>query len=289
MKKITNINLGRILMLTLALLISINGVLTKILLNIFPQWEIIFFNALTCLIVSLIIILFKGANNFKVQNIPKHFIRVFSMAIAFIIYVFSIQKIFIVEVMAIYNFAPVISTVLAIFFLKEKFNILRFIAVLFGFVGVLIIIKPGEGLFSLTSLLPILGAFFVGIAYVTTRSIMKIDNVYATVFYYSVGLLILSLVFFPKNFILPSLYLLLLLLLTGLLSIISHYLFALSVKFGEVNSVAPLEYTAFIWTGLLGYLVFNQIPNLMVIFGGVIIIISGIYLIRVENNLFKYK
>jgi drug/metabolite transporter (DMT)-like permease len=289
MKKITNINLGRILMLTLALLISINGVLTKILLNIFPQWEIIFFNALTCLIVSLIIILFKGTNNFKVQNIPKHFIRVFSMAIAFIIYVFSIQKIFIVEVMAIYNFAPVISTVLAIFFLKEKFNILRFIAVLFGFVGVLIIIKPGEGLFSLTSLLPILGAFFVGIAYVTTRSIMKIDNVYATVFYYSVGLLILSLVFFPKNFILPSLYLLLLLLLTGLLSIISHYLFALSVKFGEVSSVAPLEYTAFIWTGLLGYLVFNQIPNLMVIFGGVIIIISGIYLIRVENNLFKYK
>ena len=197
MNKITNINLGRILMLTLALLISINGVLTKILLNIFPQWEIIFFNALTCLIVSLIIILFKGKNNFKVQNIPKHFIRVFSMAIAFIIYVFSIQKIFIVEVMAIYNFAPIISTILAIFFLKEKFNILRFIAVLFGFVGVLIVIKPGEGLFSLTSLLPILGAFFVGIAYVTTRSIMKIDNVYATVFYYSVGLLILSLVFFP--------------------------------------------------------------------------------------------
>ena len=73
------------------------------------------------------------------------------------------------------------------------------------------------------------------------------------------------------------------------MSIISHYLFALSVKFGEVSSVAPLEYTAFIWTGLLGYFVFNQMPNLMVIFGGVIIIVSGIYLIRVENNLFKYK
>ena len=276
-------------MLLLALLISINGALTKILLNTFPQWEVIFFNALTCLIVSLIIILYKGKNNFKVQNIPKHFVRVFSMVFAFIIYVFSINKIFIVEVMAIYNFAPIISTLLAIFFLKEKFNILRFIAVLFGFVGVLIVINPGEGLFSLTSLLPILGAFFVGIAYVTTRSIMKIDNVYATVFYYSLGLLILSLFFFPKNFILPSLYLLLLLLLTGFLSIISHYLFALSVKFGEVSSVAPLEYTAFIWTGLLGYFVFNQVPNLMVIFGGAIIIISGIYLIRVENNLFKYK
>ena len=116
MYKITNINLARILMLLLALLISINGALTKVLLNIFPQWQIIFFNALICLLVSLIIILFKGKNNFKVKNIFKHFVRVFSMAFAFIIYVFSIQKIFIVEVMAIYNFAPVISTILAIFF-----------------------------------------------------------------------------------------------------------------------------------------------------------------------------
>jgi len=285
MYKITNINLARILMLLLALLISINGALTKVLLNIFPQWQIIFFNALICLLVSLIIILFKGKNNFKVKNIFKHFVRVFSMAFAFIIYVFSIQKIFIVEVMAIYNFAPVISTILAIFFLKEKFNILRFIAVLFGFIGVLIVVKPGEGLFSLTSLVPVLGAFFVGIAYVTTRSIMKIDNVYATVFYYSLGLLILSLIFFPKNYISPSLFMLVLLSTTGVLSVTSHYLFALSVKFGEVSSVAPLEYTAFIWTGLLGYFIFNQIPSLMIICGGIIIIVSGIYLIRVENKI----
>ena len=162
---------------------------------------------------------------------------------------------------------------------------MRFIAVLFGFIGVLIVVKPGEGLFSLTSLVPVLGAFFVGIAYVTTRSIMKIDNVYATVFYYSLGLLILSLIFFPKNYISPSLFMFVLLSTTGVLSVTSHYLFALSVKFGEVSSVAPLEYTAFIWTGLLGYFIFNQIPSLMIICGGIIIIVSGIYLIRVENKI----
>ena len=285
MHKISKINLGRILMLLLALLISINGALTKKLLGIFPQWEVIFFNALTCLIVSLILILIKGANNLKVKNIPKHFVRVFSMALAFIIYVFSIQKFFIIEIMAIYNIAPVLSTILAILFLKEKFNIFRFIAVLSGFIGVLIVIKPGEGLFTLMSFIPFLGAFFVAIAYVTTRSIMKIDNVYATVFYYSLGLLILSLFFFPKNFALPSLYFLSFLVITGFLSVASHYLFALSVKFGEVSSVAPLEYTAFVWTGLFGYFLFNEIPSLTIILGGIIIIISGIYLIRVEKNL----
>jgi len=285
MHKISKINLGRILMLLLAFLISINGALTKKLLTIFPQWEVIFFNALTCLIVSSILILIKGANNFKVKNIPKHFLRVFSMAFAFIIYVFSIQKFFIVEVMAIYNFAPILSTILAIIFLKERFNILRFIAILLGFVGVLIVIKPGENLFTLMSFVPFLGAFFVAIAYVTTRSIMKYDNIYATVFYYSLGLLILSLFFFPKNFVLPSLNFLVLLSLAGFLSLASHYLFALSVKFGEVSSVAPLEYTAFIWTGFFGYFLFYEVPNLTTILGGSIIIISGIYLIRVEKNL----
>ena len=285
MHNISKINLGRTLMLLLALLISINGAITKKLLDTFPQWEVIFFNAVTCLIVSVILILVKGVNHFKVKNIPKHFIRVFSMAFAFIIYVFSIQKFFILEVMAIYNFAPVLSTILAIFFLKEKFNILRFIAVLLGFVGVLFVIEPGKSFFTLTSFIPILGAFFVAIAYVTTRSIMKIDNVYATVFYYSLGLLILSLFFFPKDFVLPSLGFFLLLSITGFLSVASHYLFALSVKFGEVSSVAPLEYTAFVWTGLLGYFLLNEIPSLTIILGGTIIIISGIYLIRVEKNL----
>ena len=285
MHKISNINLARILMLILAFLISINGVLTKFLIDVFPQWEVIFFNSLTCFVVSLILILFKGKNNFKVNNIPKHFIRIFSMVFAFVIYVVSIKKFFIVEVMAIYNFAPIISAILAIFFLKEKFYALRFVAIFFGFVGVLLVINPGQNIFSFDSLLPILGATFVAIAYVTTRSIMKIDNVYATVFYYSLGLLILALLFFPKDFIFPSLFFLFLLSITGLLSVISHYLFALSVKFGEVNSVAPLEYTAFIWTGLLGYFFLNQKPNLMIIFGGIIIIISGIYLIRVEKKI----
>ena len=114
---------------------------------------------------------------------------------------------------------------------------------------------------------------------------MKIDNVYATVFYYSLGLLILSLFFFPKNFILPSLNFLALLSITGFLSVASHYLFALSVKFGEVSSIAPLEYTAFIWTGFLGYFLLNEVPSLTMLLGGTIIIISGIYLIRVEKNL----
>ena len=285
MNKISKINLGRILMLLVALLSSISAALTKKLLDNFPQWEVIFFSAITCLVFSLVLILIKGINNFKVKNIPKQFLRVFAMAFAFIIYVFSIKNLFIVEVIAIYNFAPVLSTILAILFLREKFNILRFTAVLMGFIGVLIVIKPGGNLFTTLSLLPVLGALFLAIAYVTTRSIMKHDNVYATVFYYSLGVLILSLFFFPKDFVQPSFNFLILLIVTGFLSLASHYLFALSIKFGEVSSVAPLEYTAFVWTGLFGYFLFQQTPSIITIIGGLIIIVSGIYLIKIEKNL----
>ena len=73
--------------------------------------------------------------------------------------------------------------------------------------------------------------------------------------------------------------------ITGFLSLASHYLFALSIKFGEISSVAPLEYTAFVWTGLFGYFLFQQTPSIITIIGGLIIIVSGIYLIKIEKNL----
>ena len=280
----SNLILARLCMLLLAILISINGALTNWLLDFFPYWEVIFFNASTCMIISTILIFYKGLGCFKVNSLFKHFVRVFSMAIAFIIYVFSIQHFLIIEVMAIYNFAPILSTILAIFFLKEKFNIAKFSAILFGFIGVLFVIQPNNTIFQINSFIPICGSFFVALAYVVTRSIMKLDNIYITVFYYSLGLLTISLFFFPKNFINPNLLFFILLMSTGFLSVSSHYLFALAVKYGEVSSVAPLEYTAFLWTGLLGFFLFNEVPGIMVIFGGIIIIISGVYLIVAEKK-----
>ena len=70
----------------------------------------------------------------------------------------------------------------------------------------------------------------------------------------------------------------------SLISITSHYLFALATKYAEVSSVAPIEYLAFIWTGLLGYFFLKEIPSIMIILGGIIIIVSGIFLVHVENK-----
>ena len=113
---------------------------------------------------------------------------------------------------------------------------------------------------------------------------MKIDNVFATVFYYSLGILFIATIFFPEDFVTPNAYHFFLLLMVGVISVTSHYLFAMANKYAEASSIAPIEYTAFIWTGLLGYFFLNEIPSMTVIVGGIIIIISGIYLVHVESK-----
>ena len=279
-----NIVLARFLMLILAFLISITGVLTKSLINIFPLWEVMFFNGLTCVTISFSVILIKGLHNLKVSKPYLHLFRVSSMVGAITCYVISLKFFFIIEVMAIYNFSPILVSLLAILILKEKFNIFRIGAILLGFIGVIFIIQPGTSIFSIKSFIPFVGASFVALAYISTRSIMKIDNVYATVFYYSLGVLFTAIIFFPNDFIIPNAYYCIGLLMVGVISVTSHYLFALATKYAEVSSIAPIEYTAFIWTGLLGYFFLKEIPSIMIILGGIIIISSGIYLVYVENK-----
>jgi drug/metabolite transporter (DMT)-like permease len=214
--------------------LSVNDVNVKGLNNYFPVWEVIFFRAVSGIIVSLILVGYFGVNKIKTRKPVRHFIRAFSAVGCVVFYFFGLKYLFLSENVAIVHSAPILAAVLAVPILGEKLGIKRSVAIVLGFVGVLIIVKPGSNLFQLVSLLPFISAVFMASVYLSTRSLMNTESSVAIIFYYSLALLITSLFFFPKDFALPNYFQLMLLMSLGIMGSLGHYFMSQAAKFADV-------------------------------------------------------
>ena len=273
-----NKNLLGILLMTLGMFsLSINDIIYKNLTMNFPVWEAVFFRAFSGSIISLYLVYHSGINSIKTKKPVRHFVRAFSAVGCVVLYIFGIKYLLLSENIAIAHSAPIIAALLAVPILGEKIGIHRMLAIVVGFIGVLVIVKPGTDLFQLKSLLPIGSAFFMASVYLTTRSLMNTESSTSIVFYYSFALLFTSLIFFPSDFVIPDAFNLTLALSLGIMGSMGHYFMSQAARHADVAVTSPFEYSSFIFVGVMGYLFFYEIPSQSVVLGGVLIILSGVY------------
>jgi drug/metabolite transporter (DMT)-like permease len=281
-----NKNLLGILLMTLGMFsLSINDIIYKNLTMNFPVWEAVFFRAFSGSIISLYLVYHSGINSIKTKKPVRHFVRAFSAVGCVVLYIFGIKYLLLSENIAIAHSAPIIAALLAVPILGEKIGIHRILAITIGFVGVLVIIKPGTDLFQLKSLLPIGSALFMASVYLTTRSLMNTESSTSIVFYYSFALLFTSLIFFPSDFVIPDIFNLILALSLGIMGSMGHFFMSQAARHADVAVTSPFEYSSFIFVGLMGYFFFYEIPSNSVILGGILIIISGVYVAYRERKI----
>jgi drug/metabolite transporter (DMT)-like permease len=281
-----NKNLLGILLMTLGMLsLSINDIIYKNLTMNFPVWEAVFFRAFSGSIISLYLVYHSGINSIKTKKPVRHFVRAFSAVGCVVLYIFGIKYLLLSENIAIAHSAPIIAALLAVPILGEKIGMHRMLAITIGFVGVLVIIKPGTDLFQLKSLLPIGSALFMASVYLTTRSLMNTESSTSIVFYYSFALLFTSLIFFPSDFVIPDIFNLILALSLGIMGSMGHFFMSQAARHADVAVTSPFEYSSFIFVGLMGYFFFYEIPSNSVILGGILIIISGVYVAYRERKI----
>ena len=280
-----NKNLLGILLMTLGMFsLSINDIIYKNLTMNFPVWEAVFFRAFSGSIISLYLVYHSGIKSIKTKKPVRHFVRAFSAVGCVVLYIFGIKYLLLSENIAIAHSAPIIAALLAVPILGEKIGMHRILAITIGFVGVLVIIKPGTDLFQLKSLLPIGSALFMASVYLTTRSLMNTESSTSIVFYYSFALLFTSLIFFPSDFVIPDTFNLILALSLGIMGSMGHYFMSQAARHADVAVKSPFEYSSFIFVGLMGYFFFYEIPSNSVIIGGILIIISGVYVAYRERK-----
>ena len=285
-----NKNIMGIIFMTLGMFcLSVNDVSVKGLNIFFPVWEVIFFRAFSGILVSFGLIFIFGWRSLKTKKPIRHFVRAFSAVGCVVFYFFGLKFLLLSENIAIVHSAPIFAALLAVPILGEKLGIHRISAIIIGFIGVIIIVKPGSDVFKLVSILPLISALFMASVYLSTRSIMNTDSSIAIIFYYSLALLITSLIFFPKDFVMPGLLQFLQLMGLGVMGSLGHYFMSQAAKNAEVVVISPFEYTSFIFVGIMGYFFYNEIPNSSIVIGGLLIILGGVYIAYRENKFDESK
>jgi drug/metabolite transporter (DMT)-like permease len=194
----------------------------------------------------------------------------------------AITYIPLVDAIAIGQTTPLIVTALAGPLLGEQAGGSRWAAVGAGFLGVLVIIRPGLSVVHWAALIVLAAAGFNALYYISTRALASVDRPETTVVYTAIiGTVVLTLTL-PFVWSRPDLGQLAELVALGALGFASQYLMTLAYMRAPASTLAPYTYLVIVWLGVLGYLVFGEVPDIGTILGTLVVVSAGLYLYRHE-------
>ena len=191
------------------------------------------------------------------------------------------------EATAIGFVAPLFITILSVPILKEKVGIHRWTAILIGFTGVIIIIRPGGEFWQFVSIMPLLGAIFFALFQIFTRLLSGTEKTFTTLFYTGLGGLGWSSILVPFVWVVPSQIHILVFLAIGTLGALAHLCMINAFDFAEASLLAPFNYTKLLWVTVFGYWVFDDIPSLDMWVGSGVIVSAGLYVLYREKKVAK--
>jgi drug/metabolite transporter (DMT)-like permease len=173
--------------------------------------------------------------------------------------------------------SPLFVTALSIFFLSERVGVRRWLATAVGLIGVLIILRPGTSAFHLAAFFPVVSALAWAGTLVMTRMLSGKESTVTTMTYSSiVGLGILT-ALVPLVWVAPSWHDILFGILIGVSSTAGQWIVVLAFRYADASVLAPFSYTQLLWVGILGFLIFGEVPDVWTVTGAAIIVASGLY------------
>jgi len=178
---------------------------------------------------------------------------------------------------ATFEIAPLVITILAFLFLKESVGPRRWISVGFGFIGALIIIRPGTDIFTPYALLPALAATGYAGYTIATRFVGREESPWTSFLYTALIGTIISCAIVPFFWTTPTLIDALKMIALGAIGGVGHYLLIRAFTLTEASYLAPFNYFGLLFNSLWGFLLFAEIPEFHTIIGGTIIVAAGVY------------
>ena len=282
-------HLGAVYMILSVLFFSFMDILIKVT-DEYDVGQIMFFRALFGLIPIFFLIPKNRIKNFyKTKNIKLHFFRSFFGAIAMAAIFIGLRNLQLAEVTAMAFSGPLWVVLFSMFFLSEKIRLKRWIAVGLGFIGVIIISKPGFDNLNFYYIYPIIFCIgFAGVSILIRKLTLAGETVWLIAFYFSLvsglgGLLTIPLGLWKM----PNTYDFILLILIGLLGGIANLLLTQSYKLAEVTLTTPLKYLSLVIAIIFGFYFFEEIPSIHTLSGAALIVVSSAIIFIRENQLKK--
>ena len=273
-------------MLAMVALLSFNDAAVKWLTAVYPVVMIMFARSAFGLLPALWLARRDGGiSSLRTRRPFGHMLRSVLMLASWACMILAIARMPLTQAFTIGYAAPLFMTALSGPMLGEKVGSWRWAAVLVGFVGVLVAIRPTTEGINDGALFGLAAALLYALALNVSRRLSATESSSVIFFYYTTTGLVLTAIALPFVWVPLDLADLWLFGVVAVLGSAAHYYLAQAFRYGEVSLLAPLEYTSLVWAMLLGWVIWRDVPNATTLFGAAIITVSGLVIVRREARL----
>ncbi len=277
---------GILFMLLAVLLFSTMDVLVKLAAESYPVGQIIFFrNLLAFLPIVFFVRRAGGIAVLRTRHLRLHLWRAATGVGAMFCFFLAFALLPLGEAVALGQAGPIFLTALSVPLLSERVGVRRWSAVAVGFLGVLVMTRPGTGVFEPAALVALAGALLYALAMISIRRLGANEPAATIVFYFTSFATLAGLATLPFGWRVPDPVGLAMLVTIGLIGGVAQMALTQSFRLAPVAVVAPFEYGGLVFAVLFGYLIWHDFPNVYVLAGAALVVASGLYILHRETIL----
>jgi len=225
---------------------------------------------------------FGGIGGLKTKRWKAHLLRTALASAAMFGFFYGLKHMPLVNALTLAFTAPLIVTALSVPFLGEHVGWRRWLAVIVGFIGVMIVLRPGRGMLTPAALAILVAAFAYAALAISARKLATTESSLSLSVYVVTGPLLISSFLIPGNYVAPTANAWILFVLAGIASAGAWAGIVGGYRRAPPAMLAPFEYTALIGAAIAGYYIWGEVPDKWVITGGTIIIASGLFIVYRE-------
>jgi drug/metabolite transporter (DMT)-like permease len=256
----------------------------------YPIGQIVFFRNIFAFIPVMIFVRQAGGITvLRTKNIGGHLVRGFVGVTAMICVFTAFALMPLGEAVALSLSGPIFLTALSVPMLGEKVGVRRWSAVLVGFIGILVMTRPGAGVFQPAALFAIGGALFYALAMISVRRLNQTESAAAIVFYFTVFAAAIGALSLPFQWTSPDLEGFVMLVGIGLIGGLAQLAMTQAFRLSPVALIAPFDYGALVFALSFGYMIWGDVPDGYIVVGSLIVIASGLYILHRETTLARLQ
>lgn len=272
------IALGAVLMVLAILAMTLMDATAKsLMMDGYPPFQVIWARYASQSVIVLLVFAPQLRSLMRTRYPGMQLLRSCLLFLATLAFFTSLSFIEIATASAVFEIAPLLITVLAFFVLRERVGPWRWLGVVVGLCGALIVIRPGSGVFSIGTLLPAVAALFYAAFAIATRFLGQGENPWTSVIYAaSIGTIVAS-VIVPSYWVDVTGVAVVKMLLLGVFGTIGHSLLVRSLMLADASFLAPFGYSSLLFSIIWGVLFFAEYPDIWVYVGGATIVGAGLF------------
>ena len=278
---------------SLGMIFAVMAYFSFSLLDAVQKTAIIYHSVFQLLFIKYCFVLFlsliesqrkKNYSFYKSGNIKIQILRSVLSIIESGCFILSFRYLTLADAHSVASLTPVLVVALSAIILREHVSLKTWIAIFVGFVGVLIIMRPGLSLFDPKSLIPLAGAFFLSIYQIVTRKASEKDPNETSLFYTSiVGITLMAIIGY--NFWQPLMEnSFIYFIAIGFFFSLGLYFQIIALSMARAGIIQPFHYTLIFWAIILGYIFYDDFPDIPTLIGGLVITVSGVYTLYIKDK-----